>query len=157
MRSFVTDGDAKIRQGQDALDKIRRMIELADPLGLPVDDLEFQLVTFEFLAVAREYYFGPYSPELAKRLKKMRRRYKKTVRKPRYALNLDFNPVPLKRSHLRWIFALVLRRKKGYRIIDQLFTVRLLAVIYPAMRRFESRWTPKFARKQAMGIDSILK
>ena len=157
MRCFVADGEAKIRQGREALDKIRRMIELAGPLDLPVEDLEFQLQTFEFLAVAREYYFGPYDEELAQRLKKMRKRYKKKVRKPRYTLSLDFRALPVKRAHLRWIFAVMLRRKRGYRLIDQVVTVRLMGWIYPMVRRFEHRWTPKFARKQAMGVETILR
>ncbi len=161
LRCFVADGDAKIQQGWDAVAKIRRMIELAGaidrPEHIPVDDLIFQLQTFEILALAREYYFGPFHPKLAKKLKKRRRKYKKTVRKPRYTLNMDFAPMSLRSVYLRWILAVFLRRKRGYRLIDQVFTVRALAAIYPIVHRFEHRLVPKFARKQAMGIESIFR
>lgn len=157
LRCFVSDGQAKIEQGRRALAKIHRMIELAESLRLPVEDLRFQLTTFEFLALAREYYFGPFDSGLAKRLKKARKQYKRSVPKPRYTLTLNFDPLPLKRLHLRWILAAMLRKKKPYRLIDHVVTVRLLAAVYPFMRRFEHRWMPKFARKQAMGIESILR
>ncbi|MEM9598182.1 MAG: hypothetical protein AAGD06_28220 [Acidobacteriota bacterium] len=157
LRCFVEDAEATIRQGYGALDKIRCMRELADGLGLPVEDLDYQLQTFEILAVAREYYFGPYDEQLAERLFALRRSYKDRSRKPRYTVHLDFSTAPFKRTHLRLLLAVLARRQRGYRILDRVITVRLLAVVYPLVRRWDSKLVPKFARKQAMGIDTIFR
>lgn len=156
LRCYITDGDDKIEQGRLALDKIRQMQNLAERLGLPPEDLDFQYDTFEILQAGREYFFAPFDERIVQRLRELKKRYRKTW-PVRYSVHLDFTPMPVKRVYLRWIFAVFLRQRQRYRLVDHIFTVRLLAAVYPLMRRWDGRFLPKFARKQAMGIDSIFK
>ena len=55
------------------------------------------------------------------------------------------------------IDGLLLKRMRGYRLVDQVVTVRVMALASPLRRRFEHRFTPEFARKQAMDVESILR
>jgi len=61
------------------------------------------------------------------------------------------------RTPLRLLLRLLLRRQRGYRLLDSLFTLRLLAWLYPRMGRWRRRLAPKFAKKQAMGLDALFK
>ena len=55
------------------------------------------------------------------------------------------------------MLAILVRHKRGYRWIDHFFTIRVLGFFYPVLKRFRVRHMPKFARKQAMGIDTVFK
>ncbi len=156
LRCFVTDGEAKVLQGQRALEKIREMHRMADEIGLPARDLAFQYDTFAILAAAREYYFREFTPDIAARLSAMRESYR-ARHDPRYHIHLDFRPARIKRARLQRYLAILLRRRRGYRLVDQLFTVRLLGWIYPLVRRLSRAWTPEFSRTQAMGLDALFK
>jgi len=52
---------------------------------------------------------------------------------------------------------LLLRKRRGYRIIDRLFTLDLLGLLYRLFRPAARRALPKSLRKSAMGIDAVLK
>lgn len=155
LRCFVKEGEEKILQGQRALEKIREMQRLAGELGLPEADLAFMYDTFAILAAAREYYFREFSPEIVGKLTRMRTDYR-SRHSVRYAVHLDFRPVRLKRDRLRWILKVLFRQQRGYRLIDRLFTIRLLGWIYPLLRG-RVNLLPDFSRKQAMGIDTLFK
>ena len=110
----------------------------------------------ELLAVAREYYFGDYSSALAERLVELRKVYR--ARYPsRYSVHLDFRPLNLTHRRLGTMLKILFRRQRGYRLIDRLFTIRILGWIYPLLRRRSTRMVPSFANQQAMGLDSIFK
>lgn len=157
LRCFVSHGDRLVRQGRHALEKIRLMQELAENHGLPDDGLEYMYDTFEILAVAREYYFLPYTDEIRDRIKALKKQYKKKY-DTRYSISTDFTRVPLKSARLERILALLLRQKRGYRLLlDQIFTIRVMAWLFPLMKKWRKRLTPKFARKQAMGIDAVFR
>jgi hypothetical protein len=51
----------------------------------------------------------------------------------------------------------LLRKRRGYRIIDRLFTLGLLGLLYRLLRPAAGRSLPKFLRKSAMGIDTLFK
>lgn len=158
LQCFVDRPDRLIRQGYAALDKVRSMRALAARRGLPDDGLDFMEDTFALLAEARKYYFLPYSDDVRKKLKAMKKAYKKKYGGSQYSVATDFSRVKMKRTRLRWIVALLFRYQRGYRLLlDQIFTVRLLSVVYPLLRKWPRRWSPKFARKQAMGIESVFK
>lgn len=157
LRCFVTDGEQKIVQGYSALRKITVMRELAGDLGLPVDDFDFQYATFEILAAAREYYFGSYTYELAARMKRMKAAYRAAF-STTYCVHLDFARFSMSRRRLKLFLAILLRTKRGYRIIDRVVMIRLLNLISPLLRLTSHRRAlPRFAREQAMGIDALLK
>lgn len=160
LRYFVKDTENCIRAGRHALQKIKRMESLAEELMLPVDDIRFMYDTFSLLYLAREYYYLPYDDSVSDRLRKAKKHYKKKYPRSmryRYAVQLNFEPFRIRRSFLNWSLALVLRRKRGYRLIDQIFTIHLLSYIYRLIRSRRAKWIPKFARKSAMGVDTIFK
>lgn len=156
LRCFVPDGEAKVLQGQRALEKIRDLQRVAGELGLPARDFDFMYDTFAVLAAAREYYFREFSPELAQRLTALREAYY-ARHESHYTVHLDFRPVKLRRARLRLYLRVLFRRQRGYRLLDQLFTVRLLGWFYPLIRRRSRSWTPEFSRTQAMGLDALFK
>lgn len=155
LRSFVRDGEAKILQGHRALEKLAEMHALANECGLPAADIDFMYDTFAVLAATREYYFREFSPAMVDRLMALREAYRAKYG-TRYTIHLDFRPFNLSHRRLRTIVRFLFRRKRGYRLLDHLFTVRLLGWIYPLLRR-NTAWAPEFSRQQAMGIDTVFK
>ncbi len=156
LRCFVSDGEAAIREGRSALEKIREMIEMAPALGLPIDDLHFQYDTFEILAAAREYYFRSFREETAQRLRALARRYRRRHRTA-YHVVLNFRQIRLTRERLRRLLWVFVRDQRGYRLFDRIVTVRFLSWLYPLLRRFRRENIPDFAEKQAMGIETLFR
>ena len=156
LRCFVSDGEAMITQGQEALKDIKEMQSLAKELSLPEADILFMHDTFEVLSAAREYYFRDFSPEIVVRLTELRTRYRDQHSR-RYSVHLDFRPARITRRRLRRYINVLLRHQRGYRWIDRFFTIWLLGWIYPALRKLGGRFLPEFSRKQAMGIDTVFK
>ncbi len=154
LRCFVEEGEQKLAQGVAALAKIQDMRDLAGQLGLPEAGLRFQYDTFEILAAARAYYFAPYTPEQARRLEALRDRYRQRYA-TRYAVELDFTRFPLPRRTLRLVLAIALRGRRGYRLLDRLLMIRLLALGGPLMRLTSRRLMPNFAAHQAMGLEAV--
>ncbi|MEI8038354.1 MAG: hypothetical protein WCJ14_08180 [Verrucomicrobiota bacterium] len=157
---FVDDPERAIRDGEAAFDLFPRMIALAREAGLPVDDIEFMRDTFRLIALARRYYFLPFDPALPPAIEAAKRAYKlrwPRSERQRYRIKTSFEPFRVKRRTLAWTAALLLRKRRGYRIIDRLFTLWLLGLIYHLLRPAASRSLPKFLRDSAMGIDSLFK
>ena len=160
LRVFVEDGEESIASGYTALEKIREMEQLAVDLGLPAEDFRFMHDTFAILALAREYYFRPYDDQIRKKIKQAKRNYKKTYPKSeraRYRLKTNYQPFIMKRRHLKWVMTTMLRKQRGYRILDHLFTLHLLGVMYRFTVKLKPKMIPKFARKQAMGLGTLFK
>ncbi len=160
MRHFVSDPEACLNQAQDGLEKIERMRALAQEAGLPVDDIDYMHATFTLLALAREYYFQPYSEGLKTRLKQAKKEYKQRYpsgSRTRYKVKLSFKPFRLRRRTLGWLLDLLLRRQRGYRLIDHLLVLHLLALTYRLLHASSPGLIPKFARKRAMGLETIFK
>ena len=157
---FVKDPETCLREGQAALGKIDDMRKQAELLKLPSADIDFMKDTLAILALAREYYFMPEDPELCKKIKRAKKQYKKTYPKGgryRYAIQTNFEPFKMRPSFMHWSISLLLRRKRGYRLVDQVFTMHLLSFVYRLVKTRRSKIIPKFARKSAMGVDVILK
>ena len=157
MRCFVSDGARAVEQGRRALEKIRRMKTLADHLGLPVEDFEFQYDTFEIIAAVREYYFLDFNEEIIERLEKMKAAYESKYEEPRYTVMLDFSRFKLRRAQLYLMLRIFFRGEHGYRLFDRIVTLNILSLIYPLLRRFSRKAVPDFASESAMGLDSIFK
>lgn len=160
MRYFVQQPEAAVREGYAALTKLERMQVLAGELGLPVEDIQYMKRTFKILALARQYFFFPEDEAILKRLKKAKKKYKRRYPKgtrPRYSVQLDFEPYRLRGRFLTWLVAVALRRRRGYRLIDHILTLRLLSLIYRLVRTARPKWIPKLARKRAMGIDTVFR
>ncbi|KAB2641070.1 MAG: hypothetical protein DVB26_05480 [Verrucomicrobia bacterium] len=160
LRHFVDDPEHVIRDGEAAFDLFPRMMDLAGEADLPADDIEFMRDTFRLIALARRYYFLPYDPALPPLIEAAKLAYKSRwprSQRQRYRIKTSFEPFQVKRRTLAWTAALLLRKRRGYRIIDRLFTLGLLGIIYRLLRPAAKNSLPKFLRESAMGIDTLFK
>ncbi len=157
LRLYISDGERAIRQAEDGLTDINRMAAMAGELNLPAEDFRFMYDTLAILAKARIYFLRPYTPEIAHELHRLRDEYNRKY-PDGYSIHLNFRKFRIKRSTLRVLLALCFRDKRGYRVLDKLFILRLLTVLYPLVRLVRRRrLVPDFAHEQAMGLDSIFK
>ncbi len=159
MRCYVSASGGRnlVRTGYHALRDIRCMKQLAEELGLPAEDFDFQYDTFRIIAVARAYYFLDHPERTLLLLHKMKKRYEAKWPEPRYAAHIDTRPFPLRRAHLHQILRLLLRRHSGYRRIDRILAVTLYTALQPLIQRVNRRIFPGFAQEQAMGINTVFK
>jgi hypothetical protein len=157
-RNMVENHVLCVNEGYAALRKLDILRDLAAGAGIPQQGLDFQRDTFEILAILREYIFADAEDDaaLTGRLEERRAAYRDKW-KPRYAVKIEFAPPRLRRFFFRLLRRLLLREQRGYRLLDTIFTLRLLTLVYPLLGRWRRRLVPKFARKQAMGIDSLFK
>jgi len=160
LRHFVPDPEETLRSGEAAATRFPDMIALAREAELPVDDIEHMRDFFAIILLARRYYFLPFDEALATRIrtakKEYKRRYPASVR-DRFRIKISFDPFKVKRRTLSWAFSLLLRKKRGYRLIDHLFTLHLLGYAFHLFKPRNPKATPKFLRKTAMGIDTLFK
>ncbi|MEE4167192.1 MAG: hypothetical protein V2I35_14410, partial [Desulfocapsaceae bacterium] len=158
--SLVKSPEESVKTGYEALKKIDTMKQIAMDLNLPVDDIQFMADTFEILALARSYYFLPDNDKEQQKIKKAKRSYKKRYPKeyrPRYRIRSSYKPLVFNIRFIPVLIRLSFRRKRGYRIVDYLFTLHLLGTLYRLLVYIKPDIIPKFARKQAMGIGAIFR
>ncbi|MDP4722432.1 MAG: hypothetical protein NWS48_14515, partial [Akkermansiaceae bacterium] len=127
---------------------------------LPTDDIAHMRDFFSLLMLARQYYFLPFDDTLGERIRSAKKEYKKRYPaeiRDRYRIKLSFEPFKVKRRTLSWASSLLLRKKRGYRVIDHLFTLNLLGYAFRLFKPRNPKDMPKFLRKSAMGIDSLFK
>lgn len=158
---FVHDPEAALREGEAAFEEFDRIAVLARELGLPAEDIYFMRDTFRLILLARRYYFLPHDDTLLADIKAAKKAYKlrwpKTQR-PRYRVRTSFTPAQFTRQTISWVFRLLIRRQRGYRtVLDRIFTLNVLSWIFRLFRTRHEEALPKFFRKTAMGIDSILR
>lgn len=158
---LVRDPESSLRSGEAAFQTFPRMLELAARLEWPVEDVEFMRDTFAILLLARRYYFEPSSPELEGEIMAAKSLYKARWPRParqRYRLRTSFDSLPVNTRTFRWLFRLLVRRKRGYRaVLDHFFTLRVLSWIYRLFRTRNEKALPKLARKTAMGVDALFR
>lgn len=158
MRNIVENQQACVQEGWQALKKIQLMQNIAKRANIPDQGLAFQYDTFHLLVLLREYIFANAEDEqeCVVQMKAARAQYRKKW-KPRYAVKCTFAPQKSYWIHFQWWRRLLLREQRGYRLVDSIIILRLLAILYPLLGKFRRRMIPKFARKQAMGIDALFK
>jgi hypothetical protein len=159
MRLFVGDGRHALAAGADAACLFPRMLGLAREAGLPEDDISHMRDFFHLLLLARRYYFEPYTEELAEEIRAAKKQYKAAWpdQSRRYRIKLSFAPFPLRRRTLSLAARLLLRRRRGYRWLDRIILLHLAGPAYRAFRPRNPDAMPKFARKSAMGIETLFK
>jgi len=155
LRCLVRDHPAAVREGRLALEQLHEMIATAEANEIPMQGLKLQLATFEIIAAAREYFFND-DHQSAEWLQEIKTTYKKRFKR-NYSVTINLDESGFHRVPLRWILLLMLRERSRYRMLDQFLTIPLLGLLSPLARRFRHRIGPKFARKQAMGLDTLLK
>lgn len=160
LRHFVPDPEETLGSGEAAFTLFPNMVALAKKADLPVADIEHMRDFFSLILLARRYYFLPFDEATASRIRSAKKDYKSrypaSVR-DRFRIKISFDPFKVKRRTLSWAFALLLRKKRGYRLIDHLFTLNLLGYAFHLFKNRNPKATPKFLRKTAMGIDTLFK
>jgi hypothetical protein len=160
MRNFVSDSARQLQDGESAAARFPRMIELAREAGLPVGDIEHMRDFCHLLLLARRYYFLPFKEELAAEIEAAKKAYKQTwprEKRARYRVKVSFTPFPLKRRTIAFAARLLLRRQRGYRFIDRIFTLYLAGIAYRTLKPRDPKAVPKFLRKSAMGVETLFK
>jgi len=160
LRHFVTDPERALREGEAAYALFPRMIELARAADLPVADIEHWRDFCHLVRLARRYYFLPFEPELAERIRASKKAYKEawpSERRQRYRIKVNFEPFKVKRQTLGWLSSLLLRRQRGYRLFDHVFTLNLLGLVFRLFRPGKSKAVPKFLPKSAMGVETLFR
>ncbi len=160
MRHFVADPYKALREADSTLASFPEIRGLAEKCLLPAEDIDFMRDSFHLFALARQYYFLPFSDEIRHRIRETKKAYKKKWPKslrPRYRVKVDYRPFHLRRHHLAWLLGIALRRRPSYRLLDHLFTLHLLGFAYRTLTKHRPKIIPKFARKSAMGIDTIFR
>ncbi|MFD2257430.1 hypothetical protein ACFSSA_12165 [Luteolibacter algae] len=160
LRHFVPDPEHVLRSGEAAATYFPNMIQLAKEADLPVADIEHMRDFFSILLLARRYYFLPYDEVLADRIKSAKKKYKARYpegTRERYRIKVSFEPFRIRRRTLAWASTLLLRKQRGYRIFDHLFTLNLLGYAFKLFKPRNPKDMPKFLRKSAMGVDVLFK
>ncbi|QTN31759.1 hypothetical protein HZ994_05275 [Akkermansiaceae bacterium] len=160
LRHFVPDPEQTIRTGEGAATLFPEMIRLAREAELPVADILHMRDFFALLLLARRYYFLPFDETLSARIRSAKKGYKHrhpSHDRQRYRIKLSFEPFKVKRRTLSWASSILLRKQRGYRIIDHLFTLHLLGYLFRLFKPRNPRDMPKILRKSAMGIDALFK
>ena len=157
---FINDPERALRAGEAAAELFPRMIQLAGEAELPVDDIEHMRDAFGIVLLARRYYLLPFDDTMAEQIRVAKKRYKqrwpKEIRQ-RYRVKVSFAPFKLKRRTIAWAVGLMVRKKRGYRLIDYFFTLSLLGFVYRIFRARAPQALPAFMRESAMGVDVLFK
>ncbi|MEN3940745.1 hypothetical protein WJU23_05580 [Prosthecobacter sp. SYSU 5D2] len=161
LRYFVRDADGALRSAQRCMDNLERMLPLAERAGVPVADIVYMKDTFGLLALAREYYFADDAAGIEERIQEAKRAYKAKYNKrglrARYRVKTDFKPLLLNPRHLGWAVKFLMRRQRGYRVVDRLIILSALSLIYRFIAARRPHWIPGFASKSAMGVDVVFR
>ncbi|MGJ8723999.1 MAG: hypothetical protein ACSHYB_05540 [Roseibacillus sp.] len=160
MRYFVPDHEAALRDAGEILPLFDEMKALAREAELPVGDIEFMQDTFEVMALVRRYYFQEWNPETVNAIKVVKAEYKEKwprSERSRYRIKIDFEPFRLKRRTIGFVSSVLLRERRGYRLLDHLVVLSLLSFAYRLVGRHGEKALPKFVRKSAMGIESVMR
>jgi len=142
---FSRDREAAVRTAHRAMRKIERMEELAGRAGLPVDDIHFMRDTFEILALAREFFMGPDTGDIRRRIQRAKAAYKRKYEhasRHRYRISVSFRRFEDPGRFTRWLIKTSFRTHPGYRIVDRIFVLHLLSLFYRLVKRRRPGWIP---------------
>jgi hypothetical protein len=161
LRYFVRDADAAVRSALRCLDNLEQMMPLAQRAGVPVADIEYMRDTFRLLALSREYYFVDGDDTIETRIREAKTAYKakylKRGLRPRYRVKIDLKPLLLSPRYLGWAVQFLMRRQRGYRVVDRLIILNALSLIYRVIAARRPYWIPGFAQNSAMGVDVVFR
>ena len=131
---------------------VDEMLEIIGDHPLKEDLLLFR-DTVEMLVLSRQIAFGHERESYYVRLHELidRSRHPESYR---CQLPKDYSPKSLS---LMRCFKFFWRDRGKYRIFDHLFTLRLMAAVFPLIYKFKKKHIPTDLRDQAMGIESLFK
>ena len=161
LRYFVQNPGSCLSAARVAMEKLGQMKVLAAEAGLPVNDIEYMEDTFRLLALARDYYFLPFTPEIEQALRTAKKAYKakypKGGERSRYRIKLNFQPFWFQMRHIGLAISVLMRDRSSYRWVDRLFTLHVLSLVYRVIAKRRPHWIPEFARESAMGVDTVFR
>lgn len=158
-RYLVRNREAAAREGHQAVQTVEEMLRLARRLGLPDEDIHFQLDTFRLLAYAREVLLGLDSQETHQRLRTLLADYQRTYPDGYrfHTAAADVNDVNGEDRWLHIIVPLLLRRHSQYRRRDRI----LLSCGVTRLKRYvanrQRAALPRFVDTQGMASDMLLR
>jgi hypothetical protein len=160
LRHFVHNPNPSLRSAEAAALLFPKIIFLARKADLPVKDIEHMRDFFGIILLARRYYFLPFDEALAERIRIAKKTYKNrypSTERDRFKIKVSFDPFHIRRRTLSWAALIFLRKQRGYRVIDHLFTLHLLGIAYRFFKPRYPKKIPKLLRKSAMGMDVLFK
>jgi hypothetical protein len=161
LRFLVHDTDAALRSARVCLENLKAMRVLAERAKVSVEDIDYMADTFRVLALSREYYFADDSESIEARILEAKREYKakypKCGLRARYRIKTDFKPLFFNLRYVLWVFGFLMRRKRGYRVVDRIVVLKGLSLVYRLIATRRPHWIPGFASKSAMGVDVVFK
>lgn len=158
MRHFTGDREAAIRQGFDALVKIRRMEVLARDLGLPDAEIRAQYEAFEILAHAREAFMGPSAGRAAKACELQARVQSYRRKHPGgYTFVLRLKRSRLSSGVVGLALRVFVRHAPDYRLSDRLVLLRALTVLGWLLKFVPTHRMPTLSRSQGMELRHFLR
>lgn len=154
-RYLVRDKAAAVAEGYRAVETVRAMLRIAQRLGLPESDLQFQLDTFVILAHLREVLLATDTPHTHERLETLIAAYRRTYPD---GYRFDYRPAPRDRFERRaaLLFGLVIRHDQQYRRGDRLLLNRHVTRLKTFVVRRQQSELPRFVNKQGMSSDVLL-
>lgn len=161
-RNLVRDRERALGEAEACVDMLGEMRGLAGVAGFSGEDLRYMEDTGVMLAAARRYFFTKFSEESKRLLKEARREYKRrwprgSGLRRRYKVKLSLRRFALSGRQLAVVMALTFRKRGKYRILDRLVMLQLLGWGYRVFKRRRGKSIPKFARKRAMGLDTVFR
>ncbi|MBD3346869.1 MAG: glycosyl hydrolase family 67 [Chitinivibrionales bacterium] len=156
LRRFVHNRDEAIKEGYRALYKIKEIRRLGMQLGMDEQMFDFYFDTFEILALAREYFLGPWSPGLNIKIEKIIEHYERKYPSG-FKIEKDFSPLTIRSFIIKAVFRMCLRPHAHYRPIDKFFLIKFTGWFYPLIKNIQHHRFPEFADKQAMGTQVLFK
>lgn len=159
-RHLVADKAAAVAEGWQAVAAIEEAIGLALGLGLPSEDLEFQLDSFRLLALHREVLLGGDTAATHQRIAELlpvyRDRYPHGYR---FALGPAAGPLPVghRARSAHALFRLALRHGAEYRLTDRLLLNRHVSRAKAALARRLAGTLPAFLDRQGMSAETLLR
>jgi hypothetical protein len=70
---------------------------------------------------------------------------------------MHFEPFWLKARYLGWALKILMRRGRGYRVVDRIVTLHALSLIFRIISKRRPHWIPAFAKESAMGVDTVFR
>jgi hypothetical protein len=156
-RALVRNPAQAAADGHAAVRQVEQMAGLAPALGLDEAPLRFQLDTFRLLALHREVLLGVGTAKTRRRIAELLPAYSL-----RYPDGYEFDGVAAPRMGLpewpaRWLVRALLRSQHGYRWPDRLHLSHPASrLLRHASRRLKGA-LPRFAGRQGMTPDMLLR
>jgi hypothetical protein len=157
-RHLVRDKAGAVAEGRRAVDHVEEMLAIAVELGLPFEDLEFQLDSFRLFALLREVLLGVDGPETRRQLDALLPAYRD--RYPdgyRVSFGPETDPLNRRPYSMALLCRLLLRPEAAYRGADRLLLNRHVSRVKARLAARLAGALPGFVGRQGMSPEALLR